>query len=190
MVAQARSRRSCKVFAVATAVKTVKIGTRGSPLALAQAYMTRDKLKVSFNCMRHAWDLCHGSIEMDLYLNCCGLQENFPELREDGAIEIIIIKTTGDKVLNQPLADIGGKGLFTKEVDDALLDARVDIAVHSMKVGEGSQICSPMAPRACTMQPAWRDSCMEHGSMHSSLHLVCLHSHYCMRLPPIKLISC
>lgn len=49
-------------------------------------------------------------------------------------MEIIIIKTTGDKVLNQPLADIGGKGLFTKEVDDALLEARVDIAVHSMKV--------------------------------------------------------
>jgi len=49
-------------------------------------------------------------------------------------VEIIIIKTTGDKVLNQPLADIGGKGLFTKEVDDALLEARVDIAVHSMKV--------------------------------------------------------
>uniref|UniRef100_A0A7S0X0Y3 Porphobilinogen deaminase, chloroplastic n=1 Tax=Chlamydomonas leiostraca TaxID=1034604 RepID=A0A7S0X0Y3_9CHLO len=104
MVAQARGRRSCQVFAVATAVKTVKIGTRGSPLALAQAYMTRDKLK-----------------------------ENFPELREEGAIEIVIIKTTGDKVLNQPLADIGGKGLFTKEVDDALLEGRVDIAVHSMK---------------------------------------------------------
>lgn len=64
------------------------------------------------------------------------LQENFPELREEGGIEIVIIKTTGDKVLNQPLADIGGKGLFTKEVDDALLEGRVDIAVHSMKVRE------------------------------------------------------
>ena len=42
----ARSRRSCQVFAAATATKTVKIGTRGSPLALAQAYMPRDKLKV------------------------------------------------------------------------------------------------------------------------------------------------
>eukprot|EP00983_Pelagomonas_calceolata_P117210 1160392-Pelagomonas_calceolata.AAC.4 len=60
--------------------------------------------------------------------------ERFPELREDGGVEIVIIKTTGDKVLNQPLADIGGKGLFTKEVDDALLEGRVDIAVHSMKV--------------------------------------------------------
>merc|ERR1719409_2318999 len=71
----------------------VKIGTRGSPLALAQAYMTRDLLK-----------------------------ENFPELAEEGALEICIIKTTGDKVLDQPLADIGGKGLFTRELDDALLD--------------------------------------------------------------------
>ncbi|QDZ21016.1 porphobilinogen deaminase [Chloropicon primus] len=82
----------------------VKIGTRGSPLALAQAYLTRDLLK-----------------------------QKHPELSEDGAIEIKIIKTTGDKVLSQPLADIGGKGLFTKEVDEALLDGRVDIAVHSMK---------------------------------------------------------
>jgi len=52
---------------------------------------------------------------------------------EDGAIEIVVIKTTGDKVLDQPLADVGGKGLFTKEIDDALLSGRVDIAVHSMK---------------------------------------------------------
>merc|ERR1719183_2003290 len=74
----------------------VKIGTRGSPLALAQAYMTRDLLK-----------------------------ENFPELAEDGALEICIIKTTGDKVLDQPLADIGGKGLFTRELDDALPDGTI-----------------------------------------------------------------
>ena len=60
-------------------------------------------------------------------------QEEFPELNEDGALEIIVIKTTGDKVLDQPLADIGGKGLFTKEIDDALMDGRIDIAVHSMK---------------------------------------------------------
>ena len=56
-----------------------------------------------------------------------------PELAEEGALEIVIIKTTGDKILNQPLADIGGKGLFTKEIDDALLEGRIDIAVHSMK---------------------------------------------------------
>jgi len=82
----------------------VRIGTRGSPLALAQAYMTRDLLK-----------------------------KNFPPLAEDGALEICIIKTTGDKILDVPLADIGGKGLFTRELDVALLDGRIDIAVHSMK---------------------------------------------------------
>jgi hydroxymethylbilane synthase len=82
----------------------IRIGTRGSPLALAQAYMTRDLLA-----------------------------KNFPELAEEGALEIAIIKTTGDKILDKPLADIGGKGLFTRELDDALLDGRVNIAVHSMK---------------------------------------------------------
>jgi len=82
----------------------IRIGTRGSPLALAQAYMTRDLLA-----------------------------KQFPELAEEGALEIAIIKTTGDKVLDKPLADIGGKGLFTRELDDALLDGRVNIAVHSMK---------------------------------------------------------
>ncbi|XP_010276153.1 PREDICTED: porphobilinogen deaminase, chloroplastic isoform X2 [Nelumbo nucifera] len=56
-----------------------------------------------------------------------------PELSEEGAIEIVIIKTTGDKILTQPLADIGGKGLFTKEIDEALLNGEIDIAVHSMK---------------------------------------------------------
>ena len=100
-----RARRAVKVCAASSVqTQTVKIGTRGSPLALAQAYLTRDLLKAQF-----------------------------PHLAEDGALEIIIIKTTGDKVLGQPLADIGGKGLFTKEIDDALLDGRIDIAVHSMK---------------------------------------------------------
>lgn len=82
---------------------------------------------MSFGSRRHTWDrfqvLC-GSLS----------QANFPELQAEGAIEICIIKTTGDKILNQPLADIGGKGLFTKEIDDALLGHKVDIAVHSMKV--------------------------------------------------------
>lgn len=76
----------------------------GSPLALAQAYETREKLMA-----KHA------------------------ELAEDGAIQIVVIKTTGDKILTQPLADIGGKGLFTKEIDEALLNSEIDIAVHSMK---------------------------------------------------------
>lgn len=81
----------------------------------------------------------------------CNPQENFPELREEGGVEIVIIKTTGDKVLNQPLADIGGKGLFTKEVDDALLESRVDIAVHSMKVG-GPHVIAAHAIRPSAIQ--------------------------------------
>ncbi|KAJ9703844.1 hypothetical protein PVL29_005214 [Vitis rotundifolia] len=87
-----------------TKVALVRIGTRGSPLALAQAYETRDKLMAAHS-----------------------------ELAEEGAIQIVVIKTTGDKILTQPLADIGGKGLFTKEIDEALLNGDIDIAVHSMK---------------------------------------------------------
>ncbi len=84
--------------------KSLKIGTRGSPLALAQAHEVRDLLKSAH-----------------------------PALAEDGAIEIVIIQTTGDMVLDRPLSELGGKGLFTKEIDEAQLDRRVDIAVHSMK---------------------------------------------------------
>lgn len=98
-------RHGVRCSATETKQASIKIGTRGSPLALAQAYATRDKLK-----------------------------ECFPDLCSEDALEIVIIKTTGDKILTQPLADIGGKGLFTKEIDDALLDGRIDIAVHSMKV--------------------------------------------------------
>eukprot|EP01025_Chloroclados_australasicus_P036026 TRINITY_DN36648_c0_g1_i1.p2 TRINITY_DN36648_c0_g1~~TRINITY_DN36648_c0_g1_i1.p2 ORF type:complete len:356 (-),score=59.74 TRINITY_DN36648_c0_g1_i1:270-1337(-) len=90
--------------AAETEKDVLKIGTRGSPLALAQAYLTRDLLQAAF-----------------------------PALQDEGAIEISIIKTTGDKILSSALADIGGKGLFTKEIDEALLDGRIDIAVHSMK---------------------------------------------------------
>ncbi|KAK9748262.1 hypothetical protein RND81_02G046100 [Saponaria officinalis] len=87
-----------------TKVALIRIGTRGSPLALAQAHETRDKLIAAHQ-----------------------------ELAEEGAIQIVIIKTTGDNILNQPLADIGGKGLFTKEIDEAMLNNDIDIAVHSMK---------------------------------------------------------
>jgi len=81
-----------------------RIGTRGSPLALAQAYETRRRLI-----------------------------ENFPELEEEGAIQICVIKTQGDMVLDKSLMELGGKGLFTKELDTALLGDEVDICVHSMK---------------------------------------------------------
>ena len=84
----------------------LKIGTRGSPLALAQAYETRARLAA-------AWD------------------------RPESAFEIVVIKTTGDdKALidaDKPLKEIGNKGLFTREIEQALLDGGIDIAVHSMK---------------------------------------------------------
>ncbi|CDY40758.1 BnaAnng06210D [Brassica napus] len=96
--------RACVAVEQKTRTAIIRIGTRGSPLALAQAYETRSKL-----------------------------QAIHPELTEDGAIHIEIIKTTGDKILSQPLADIGGKGLFTKEIDEALINGHIDIAVHSMK---------------------------------------------------------
>ncbi|MGE0083803.1 MAG: hydroxymethylbilane synthase [Desulfococcaceae bacterium] len=78
----------------------IKIGTRGSLLALWQA-----------NWVKSA------------------LTEKFPGL----TVDLEIIKTQGDKILDVPLAKVGGKGLFVKEIEEALLDHRVDIAVHSMK---------------------------------------------------------
>ncbi|WP_298963683.1 hydroxymethylbilane synthase [uncultured Roseibium sp.] len=80
----------------------LRIGTRGSALALAQAHETRERLMVA-----------HG-------------------LGED-AFEIVVIKTSGDKIQHRPLSEVGGKGLFTKEIEEALLDGRIDIAVHSSK---------------------------------------------------------
>ena len=56
-----------------------------------------------------------------------------PRLAAAGAVEIVTIRTTGDRVQDRPLADIGGKGLFAKEIDEALLDRRIDLAVHSLK---------------------------------------------------------
>jgi hydroxymethylbilane synthase len=82
----------------------IRIGTRGSPLALAQADETRARLIAAH-----------------------------PHLAAPGSIEICVIKTTGDKVQDRPLSEIGGKGLFTKEIEEALLAGGIDIAVHSMK---------------------------------------------------------
>jgi hydroxymethylbilane synthase len=80
----------------------LKIGSRGSPLALAQAEEARRRL-----CAAHGFD--------------------------PSEIEIIAITTTGDKVRDRPLSEIGGKGLFTKEIEEALLSNAIDLAVHSMK---------------------------------------------------------
>jgi hydroxymethylbilane synthase len=78
----------------------LKLGTRGSALALWQANWVKSALEKQW----------------------AGL-----------TVELVPIKTTGDKILNVPLADVGGKGLFTKEIDDALFAGRIDVAVHSMK---------------------------------------------------------
>jgi hydroxymethylbilane synthase len=82
--------------------RPLRIGTRGSALALAQAHETRDRLAA-------AHDL------------------------PDAAFDIVVIKTTGDRVLDRALSEIGGKGLFTKEIEEALLARSIDLAVHSMK---------------------------------------------------------
>jgi hydroxymethylbilane synthase len=82
--------------------RPLRIGARGSALALAQAHETRDRLMAA-----------HG----------------LPE----SAFAIVVIKTTGDAVQDRALSEIGGKGLFTKEIEEALLDGAIDLAVHSMK---------------------------------------------------------
>ncbi|WP_296745682.1 hydroxymethylbilane synthase [Mesorhizobium sp.] len=83
-------------------MQTLKIGTRGSPLALAQAHETRARL-----------------------MKAHGLPEQ--------AFEVVAISTSGDRIQDRPLSEAGGKGLFTKEIEEALLDRRIDIAVHSSK---------------------------------------------------------
>jgi len=89
-----------------TPADPLKIGTRGSPLALAQAHETRARLAKAFDLPSEAF-------------------------------EIVVIKTTGDdRTLidaDKPLKEIGGKGLFTKEIEEDLLSGKIDIAVHSMK---------------------------------------------------------
>ncbi len=84
--------------------RPLRIGTRGSPMALRQTAIIRDRLIAAH-----------------------------PELAEAGAVEIVTISTTGDRVQNRLLAEIGGKGLFAKEIEEALLAGRIDLAVHSLK---------------------------------------------------------
>lgn len=89
-------------YKMPTPSQPLTIGTRGSPLALAQARETRARLSTAF------------------------------DLPTD-AFEIKVIQTTGDRVQDRPLKEIGGKGLFTKEIEEDLLSGTIDIAVHSMK---------------------------------------------------------
>jgi hydroxymethylbilane synthase len=80
----------------------LRLGTRGSPLALAQARKVAAAIETA---------------------------QRWPE----GYVELVTLKTTGDKVQDRPLSEIGGKGLWTKELDKALIDGELDFCVHSMK---------------------------------------------------------
>ena len=82
--------------------KPLKIGTRGSPLALAQAHETRARLMEAYDLLQ-------------------------------GAFEIVVISTAGDRIQDRALKELGGKGLFTREIEEDLLSGVIDIAVHSMK---------------------------------------------------------
>ena len=82
--------------------KPLKIGTRGSPLALAQAHETRARLMEAYDLLQ-------------------------------GAFEIVVISTAGDRIQDRALKELGGKGLFTREIEEDLLSGAIDIAVHSMK---------------------------------------------------------
>lgn len=99
----------------------LRLGTRGSPLALVQAHMVRDALVAA-----------HG-------------------LPAD-AIEIVPVRTTGDRVQDRALAEIGGKALWTKELDRALLSGEIDFAVHSMKdvetIRPDAIVIAALLPRA------------------------------------------
>jgi hydroxymethylbilane synthase len=88
--------------AAPAAPAAIRIGTRGSPLALAQAAETRRLVATAAGTV--------------------------PE-----AIEVLPIRTSGDRITDRPLIEAGGKGLFTKEIDEALLAGRIDLAVHSAK---------------------------------------------------------
>ncbi len=87
---------------IATPAKPLKIGTRGSALALAQAHETRVRLAKA-----------HGWVE--------------------ATFEIVVMSTSGDRIQDRPLSEVGGKGLFTKEIEEALLSGAIDLAVHSSK---------------------------------------------------------
>jgi hydroxymethylbilane synthase len=87
---------------MAQSTAPLRIGTRGSPLALVQARSVRARLSAAL-----------------------GVAED--------AIELVVIRTTGDAIQDRPLAEVGGKGLFTKEIEEALLVGRIDLAVHSAK---------------------------------------------------------
>src|SRR5437899_6364904 len=104
------------------ATPLLRLGTRGSKLALIQAGLVRDALVAAV-----------------------------PALAAADAIEIVAIRTTGDAIQDRPLSEAGGKGLFVKEIEEALLAGRIDAAVHSMKdmpvAQPGGLVISAFLPR-------------------------------------------
>src|SRR5262245_56257026 len=83
-----------------------RIGARGSPLSMTQARRVQARLGALLGVAAEALD---------------------------EAVPITAITTTGDRIQDRPLSEAGGKGLFTKELDEALIDGRIDVAVHSAK---------------------------------------------------------
>lgn len=101
--------------------RPLRLGTRGSPLALVQAHLVANALRAA-----HGWN--------------------------EGAIDIVTVRTDGDRIQDRPLAEIGGKALWTKELDRALGEGVIDFAVHSMKDVETIRpeeiVIAAMLPRA------------------------------------------
>ena len=105
--------------------RPLRLGTRGSPLALAQARMTAQAL-----CARQGW--------------------------VTDAIATVVVQTSGDRIQDRALAEIGGKALWTKELDRALLEGQIDFAVHSMKDVE------TIRPAEITIAALLPERCMRH----------------------------
>jgi len=144
----------------------IRIGTRGSPLALVQARQAAARLEAAH-----------------------------PGL----ATELVPIRTTGDRVTDRPLAAIGGKGLFTKELEEALLDGRIDLAVHSMKdmptvLPDGLEIAclleredprdALICPRSATVAGLPRGAVVGSASLRRQAQL--LHRRPDLRLVPLR----
>jgi hydroxymethylbilane synthase len=115
---------------MAQSTALLRIGTRGSPLALVQAHMVQAQIAAALGAPKEA-------------------------------IELVVIRTSGDRIQDRPLAEVGGKGLFTKEIEEALLDGRVDLAVHSSK--DMPTISQPgLALTACLEREDPRDVFISH----------------------------
>ena len=115
---------------MAQSTALLRIGTRGSPLALVQAHMVQAQIAAALGAPKEA-------------------------------IELVVIRTSGDRIQDRPLSEVGGKGLFTKEIEEALLDGRVDLAVHSSK--DMPTMSQPgLALTACLEREDPRDAFISH----------------------------